>query len=289
MRRGFGLPLFLAVLGTIALIPRPLAAQLPFDVAGNFTPGGLVRVKLPPGLSDLRLNGQPIPEAAPGTYLLGLGRDETGSARLSVRAKDGTLLLREFPIEPRTFSIQRLPALGTTDTPAPEWVRQREVEIAKVTEAKRLAAIRRNEASGWEGPFARPVRGRVTGVYGSQRIYGGLPRSPHWGLDLAAPTGTPVRAPAPAIVRLADGPYLIEGNLVFLDHGAGLTSVYIHLDRIDVKAGDRVAEGDVIGTVGTTGRSTGPHLHWGISLLLPPEGNANPQEIRLDPALIARP
>jgi murein DD-endopeptidase MepM/ murein hydrolase activator NlpD len=246
-------------------------------------------VKLPSGVTDLRLNGQPVPEAAPGTYLLGLGRDESGVARLSARAKDGTLLLREFPIEPRTFSIQRLPALGTTDTPAPEWVRQREVEIARVADAKRLAAVHRNQASGWEGPFVRPVRGRVTGVYGSQRFYGGLPRSPHWGLDLAAPTGTPVRAPAPGVVLLADGPYLIEGNLVLLDHGAGLTSVYIHLDRIDVKAGDRVAQGDVIGTVGTTGRSTGPHLHWGISLLLPPEGNGNPQEIRLDPALLIRP
>ncbi|WP_448580151.1 M23 family metallopeptidase [Thermaurantiacus sp.] len=289
MRRGLGLPLHLAVLLAIALSPRAVAAQSPFDVTGSFTPGGLVRVRLPSGVTDLRLNGQPVPEAAPGTYLLGLGRDESGTARLSARAKDGTLLLREFPIAPRAFSIQRLPALGTTDTPAPEWVRQREVEIARVADAKRLAALRRQEASGWDEAFVRPVRGRVTGVYGSQRFYGGLPRSPHWGLDLAAPAGTPVRAPAAGIVRLADGPYLVEGNLVLLDHGAGLTSVYIHLDRIDVKAGDRVARGDVIGTVGTTGRSTGPHLHWGVSLLLPPEGQANPQEIRLDPALIASP
>ena len=253
---------------------------------GPFTPGGLVRVTLPPGTTDLRLNGAAVPEAGPRTFLLGFGRDETGPARLSARGPDGTLLLRAFPLVPRSYRVQRLPALGTTDTPSPEWLRQREAELAKVVEAKRVAATRRADSSGWQGPFVRPVDGRVTGVYGSQRIYGGLPRSPHWGLDLAAPTGTPVRAPAPGIVRLADGPYLIEGNFVLLDHGAGLTSIYIHLDRIAVKAGDRVAGGDIIGTVGTTGRSTGPHLHWGLSLLLPPESTAAPTEIRLDPALL---
>lgn len=276
----------LATLSAALLLALPGMAQSPFVVVGAFTPGGLVRVALPPGASDFRLNDRRVPEAAPGVFLLGFGRDEKGPARLSARGADGTLLVQELPLQPRSFAIQRLPALGTTDTPAPEWVKRREGEIARVAEAKRLAATRRDEANGWQGPFVRPVAGRVSGVYGSQRIYGGLPRSPHWGLDLAAPSGTPIRAPAPGIVRLADGPFLIEGNLVLLDHGAGLTSVYIHLERIAVKAGDRVGRGDVIGTVGTTGRSTGPHLHWGVSLLAPGESGGPPVETRLDPALL---
>lgn len=263
----------------------PLAAAPPFRTEGAFTPGGLVTVTLPPGARDFRVNGVLVPEAAPGVVLVGFGRDETGTARLSARAADGALLAAEVPLAPRSFRIQRLPALGVTDTPPAEWVKRREAEIARTLAAKREVTARMAESTGWREPFRLPVTGRITGVYGSQRIYGGLPRNPHWGLDIAAPTGTPVRAPASGIVRLAEGPFLIEGNLVLLDHGAGLASVYIHLHEIRVKPGDAVLAGDVLGTVGTTGRSTGPHLHWGLSLLRPGEGAAPPVEIRLDPAL----
>lgn len=289
MRRGGWLARGVAAALALALgLATPLAARVPFRVEGPFTPGGLVTVALPPGARDLMVNGAPVPEAAPGVYLVGFGRDETGTVRLSARGSDGTLLATEIPLAPRSFAIQRLPALGTTDTPAPDWVKRRETEIAKTVSAKREAASRTSESGGWREPFRQPVSGRITGVYGSQRIYGGLPRNPHWGLDIAAPTGTPVRAPASGIVRLADGPFLIEGNLVLLDHGAGLVSVYIHLHEIRVKPGDRVRAGDVLGTVGSTGRSTGPHLHWGLSLLRPAEGQAPPPEIRLDPALVVR-
>ncbi len=263
----------------------PVAAGPPFRTAGPFTPGGLVTVTLPPGARDFRVDDVPVPEAAPGIILLGFGRDATGPVRLSARAADGTLLATEVALAPRRFRIQRLPALGVTDTPAPEWVARRETEIGRTLAAKREAAARTGDSSGWRERFRIPVSGRITGVYGAQRIYGTLARSPHWGLDIAAPTGTPVRAPASGVVRLADGPFLVEGNLVLLDHGAGLVSVYIHLDRIRVKPGEAVKAGDVLGTVGTTGRSTGPHLHWGLSLLRPGVGQGPPIEIRLDPAL----
>ncbi len=269
----------------LASLASSAAAKMPFRTEGQFTPGGLVTVTLPPGARDFRVNGQAVPEASPGVHLIGFGRDETGTVRLSARASDGSLLATEVPLAPRRFNIQRLPALGVTDTPPPEWVKRREVEIAKTLAAKREAAVRTGDSVGWREPFRLPVSGRITGVYGSQRIFGTLPRNPHWGLDIAAPTGTLVRAPAAGIVRLADGPFLIEGNLVLLDHGAGLVSVYIHLDDIRVKAGDSLRAGDVIGTVGTTGRSTGPHLHWGLSLLRASAGEAPPTEVRLDPAL----
>ncbi|WP_194744325.1 M23 family metallopeptidase [Thermaurantiacus tibetensis] len=271
--------------GLLLALGAPALAA-PFRIEGRFTPGGLVRVELPPGARDFRANGVAVPAAAPGVHLLGFGRDETGTVRLTARAADGTLLVTDVPLTPRTFRVQRLPALGTTDAPSPEWVVRRETEIARTIAAKRVIASRPGEASGWREQFRLPVSGRITGVYGSQRIFGELPRNPHWGLDIAAPTGTPVRAPASGIVRLADGPFLIEGNLVLLDHGAGLVSVYIHLHELRVKAGDAVRAGDVLGTVGSTGRSTGPHLHWGLSLLRAGEGQAPFQEIRLDPALL---
>lgn len=266
-------------------LAAPVAATLPFRTEGAFTPGGLVTVTLPAGARDFRVNGTAVPEAAPGVHLLGFGRDEAGTVRMTARAADGTLLATEIPLAPRTFNIQRLPALGTTDTPTPEWVKRREAEIARTAAAKRAAAARPGDAEGWKEPFRMPLSGRITGVYGSQRIFGTLPRNPHWGLDIAAPTGTPVRAPASGIVRLAEGPFLIEGNFVLLDHGAGLVSAYIHLATIRVQPGDAVRAGDILGTVGSTGRSTGPHLHWGLSLLRPGEGEAPQIEIRLDPAL----
>ena len=109
----------------------------------------------------------------------------------------------------------------------------------------------------------KPVAGPRTGVFGSQRLYNGQERSWHNGVDWAAAVGTPVRAPADGVVRLTRDTFM-SGNLVMLDHGLGVSTVYAHLDRMDVRVGQRLQQGDVLGTVGTTGRSSGPHLHWGV-------------------------
>jgi len=114
-----------------------------------------------------------------------------------------------------------------------------------------------------DGRFEKPVEGPRTGVFGSQRLYNGEERSWHNGVDWAAAVGTPVRAPADGVVRLARDTFM-SGNLVMLDHGLGVSTVYAHLDRMDVRVGQSVRAGDVLGTVGTTGRSSGPHLHWGV-------------------------
>jgi murein DD-endopeptidase MepM/ murein hydrolase activator NlpD len=116
-------------------------------------------------------------------------------------------------------------------------------------------------------------------VFGSQRILNGEPRQPHLGLDVAAPAGAPVRAPAAGRVTLAEPDLFLTGGTILLDHGHGLSSVFAHLSRLDVKAGDEVRQGDVIGAVGGTGRASGPHLHWGMSWF----GE------RLDPALLVPP
>ena len=174
------------------------------------------------------------------------------------------------------MSHHRLPAAdpGPLLGSAPELARIRR-------EGAEIAAVRRRDtAATW---FARgfrwPLFGVVTGVYGSQRILNGEPRRPHYGIDIAAPTGTPVGVPAAGLVALAEADLFFTGGTVLIDHGHGLTSVYSHLAEVLVRVGDKVATGDILGTVGATGRVTGPHLDWRVNWF----------KTRLDPALLAGP
>jgi murein DD-endopeptidase MepM/ murein hydrolase activator NlpD len=118
----------------------------------------------------------------------------------------------------------------------------------------------------WRTGFIWPAMGRVSGVYGSQRIINGKPLRPHFGVDVAAPPGTPVRAAAAGTVTLAHGDLYFSGKTVIVDHGLGVSTLYIHMQELRVATGDRVTQGQIIGSIGTTGRSTGPHLHWGLNL-----------------------
>nr|WP_255536415.1 M23 family metallopeptidase [Pacificimonas pallii] len=167
---------------------------------------------------------------------------------------------RTLEIADTEFPESRLPAI-TQRIEASETFRKRRAEqVARIADAR----TRRSALTGWSERFERPAAGRTSGVFGSQRFYGGEPRSPHSGLDIAAPAGAPVRAPASGEVVLAGGGYSFEGNLVIMDHGLGLYSAFLHLSKIDVQVGDMLKTGDPVGKVGSSGRATGPHLHWGV-------------------------
>lgn len=182
--------------------------------------------------------------------------------RLQITHADGRRESHALPVRTRDWRIERVDGVPQqTVTPDPEIAARIAREQAEVASARARDDARSDFAAG----FQWPLRGRISGVYGSQRIYNGTPRSPHSGLDVAAPTGTPLRAPAPGLVTFARPDLYLTGGTVLVDHGHGVSSNFLHLSRLDVKVGDRVEAGQVIGAVGATGRATGPHMHWGMN------------------------
>lgn len=239
---------------------------------GPLKQGGMVVGRVAPG-SAVSLEGRPLRVSGNGLFVMGFGRDAGPTARLDIVYPDGGVEHRELEIAQREYRTQRIDGLEPSKvTPAPEVLERIRKEQAMVDTARMLDDPRLD----FRASFEPPVAGPITGVFGSQRILNGKPRRPHYGVDFAAPSGTPVTAPAPGVVTLVHGDMYFSGGTVILDHGHGLSSVFIHLSRIDVRDDERVEQGAVIGAVGATGRATGPHLHWGVNWF---------QE-RLDPQLL---
>lgn len=233
------------------------AVQLPPDLAQ----GDLVMGRTQPG-SEVVYGDHSLRVDAEGRFVFGLGRDESGPVNLVVKLPDGRLETVQRPVAPREWKIERVDGVPQqTVTPDPAIAARIAREQAKVVAARERDDDRSDFASG----FIWPLQGRISGVYGSQRIYNGTPRSPHSGLDVAAPAGTPIKAPAGGVVTFADPGLYLTGGTVLLDHGHGVSSNFLHLSKLDVSVGDRVEAGQVIGRVGATGRATGPHMHWGMN------------------------
>ena len=248
-----------------------------FTLAGELTQGGWLRGSVPRGTRALSLDGQPLAFAPDGRFLAAFDRDAGASAVLSATLADGRQVSAPLAIAPRAWQIEHV-AVGKRPGAAPsaEFERRRPLELAQINTARAMDT----GAQGWTQDFIWPVRGRISGRFGAQRIYAGEPGAYHSGVDVARPSGTPIVAPADGVVVLAaDSPFTLEGHLLMIDHGMGLNSAFLHLSRIDVKEGDRVYRGQKIGAIGSSGRATGPHLHWSLMW--------NGQ--RLDPALLAGP
>jgi hypothetical protein len=249
--------------------------------------GALVRARLPPGsqLSILAKSSPAAPVAdreirirvaGDGRFVFGVGRDEIGPIQLTITLPDNHHQLVSIPVTAREWDIERVDGVPEdTVNPPPEIAGRIAREQAEVAQARQ----RDDDRDDFSASFAWPLTGRITGVFGSQRVYNGTPKSPHSGLDIAAPTGTPVRAPAGGIITFAKSDLYLTGGTVLLDHGHGLNSTFLHLSRVDVATGDRIDQGQVLGLVGATGRASGPHMHWGLNWF----------NLRVDPQLVVDP
>jgi murein DD-endopeptidase MepM/ murein hydrolase activator NlpD len=265
---------FVAVLVFIAALLAPPARANDVSLTGNFVQGGLVVGTAAPG-TRVMYDGRERRVGEDGMFLVGFGRDTT-TAILELTYPDGRSETRTLEVKPREWLIQRVDGLPQqTVTPDEAQLRR----IRAEAELARAARQRDGAEPLFRNGFIWPAQGPISGVYGSQRILNGQPRAPHYGVDIAAPVGTPVVATTDGVVTLAHEDMFLTGKTVILDHGYGLSSVYSHLHEITVREGERVSQGHTIGRVGGTGRATAPHLHWGMNLF----------DIRLDPALLVPP
>jgi murein DD-endopeptidase MepM/ murein hydrolase activator NlpD len=244
----------------VMLVWGVAAAASELHLEGQLIQGGLVRGQVAPG-SAVWLDGRELRVSADGWFVFGFDRDAPERAELVVRHADGREHRRPLVIATRTYDVQRIDGLP------PRQVTPGEEDLARIEAEARLieaAKLRDTDGLGFAQEVAWPALGPISGVYGSQRILNGEPRAPHRGLDVAAPPGTPVGAMAQGVVSLAEPDMYFTGGTVMVDHGHGLHSIYVHLRNVLVEVGQEVGQGGVLGTVGATGRATGPHLHWGI-------------------------
>jgi murein DD-endopeptidase MepM/ murein hydrolase activator NlpD len=245
------------------------------DLPSEVMQGQLIQGRTTPG-TRIRFGTREIRVSPSGQFVLGAGRDETRDMRLRLEFPDGESRQVDIRVLRRDWPTERVDGVPEkTVNPPPEIAARIAREQAAVAAARDRDDARADFATG----FMWPLSGRTSGRFGRQRIYNGEPRSPHSGTDVAAPQGTALRAPAPGVVTFAQTDLYLTGGTVLIDHGHGVSSVFLHLSRIDVVPGQRIEQGDVLGAVGATGRATGPHMHWGLNWF----------DLRLDPELVAPP
>mgnify|MGYP000491104301 CR=1 FL=1 len=254
----------LAGAGAIGLQRVLAAEERPrFALSGQLTQGGWARGIVPAGTAHLALNGKPVRIAPDGRFLIAFDRDAGPLSHLVAERADGTVEDFTVPVAARAWQIEHIP-IGPRPgaPPSAEFARRRAAELAQINAAR---AIER-AAEGWRQNMIWPAIGRISGRFGSQRIYNGTPGSYHSGTDIATgASGTPFVAPADGVVMLAaPSPFTLEGRLLMVDHGMGLNSAFLHCSDLAVGVGDVVRQGQFIGRIGATGRATGPHLHWSL-------------------------
>ena len=266
--------LMIAVSGNAQDARRPDPVPDVTWLAGSAVEGGLILARVAQG-TGLELDGVSIPVTGTGHAIIGFHRDSDAPSKLVITHPDGSRRQLVIEVAQRDYAIQRIDGLKRDHVTPPQEVLDR---IGADSAAVR-AARARSDAGGGAGDFLQgldmPVEGLITGVYGSQRILNGEPRQPHYGIDIAAPRGTAVTAPAAGRVTLVRDLYF-SGWTVVMTHGLGLNSAFLHLDSVAVAEGEEVPRGAVLGAVGSTGRSTGPHLDWRLDW----------QGRRLDAALV---
>jgi len=270
MRRRF----FIGASLSLATFPA-MAQEKParFSVTGALEQGSLVLGSAPPG-SLVSLDGRPLRISADGRFTFGFAPDQTAPSLVTVRYPDGGGDSRSYTPIVRQYEIQRVNGLPQHMVTPPPEVRAR---IAREAETIFLARLTDSGGTDFLSGFDWPAPGIESGVFGSQRIDNGVPMSPHYGVDMAAPVGTPIRSPADGTVSISADHYL-NGGFTLIDHGQGVSTAYLHQSERLVKTGDSVRRGQRIGLIGATGRATGPHLHWAMNWF----------QVRLDPSRSTR-
>ena len=261
------------LVATLFLFMLPsIAGALTLD--GSFKQGGLVHGNAgDTDISEIWLNNQPVKIGPDGNFVFGFSRDEAQTVTLKIVHADGTVEDRALSVVSQNYNIERVDGLPPRTVHIPE-----EEKARRVVERGQVATARAFENYNlyWLEDFIKPALGRFSGFYGSQRILNGTPRTPHFGLDVAAPIGTEIVAPASGVVTLAQSDFLLEGGIVIIDHGFSIFSTLFHMNSVSVVEGQVIAQGDPIGTVGQKGRASGPHVDWRI----------NWGKVRLDPMLL---
>jgi len=274
-------PVVTALASVAVAVPKPTPApvatgpaQFVFD--GELTQGGWIRGQAPAGSETVALGEQQVPIDEDGYFFAAFDRDEGAQVMLTAVLGDGAVRSVPITVAPRDWQIERVNVARRAGGMSDAFWRIREPELNRINAAREV----RSATQGWRQAFIWPATGRISGRFGSQRIYRGEPGSYHSGLDIAPGAGVPFVAPADGVVVLAaPEEFSLEGKLLILDHGMGLNSAFLHASRLDVQTGDTVRQGQQLGLIGATGRATGPHLHWSMKW----------QDSRLDPLLFLSP
>ncbi len=246
--------------------PAPTPSPIPagpatFLFGGELTQGGWIRGQVPAGSATARLGDEEITFDADGQFFAAFDRDAGPQAVLAAILRDGRVVQAPLTVAPRAWDIEHIDASPTANVPSEQFMARRRPELERIAAARRV----HTGSQGWRQNFIWPATGRISGRFGSQRVYRGEPGSYHSGIDIAGGNGTTYVAPADGVVVLAaETPFTLEGNLLIVDHGMGLSSAFLHSSALLVREGEAVRQGQPLGRIGATGRATGPHLHWGL-------------------------
>jgi len=264
----------LALITSFAASSQVLAAPEQIALTGEIKQGGLLVGKTL-AQNTVTLNGKDITVSKSGDYTFGFSRDDNKSYQLVITSVNGDRVEKTLTPEKRSYNIQRIEGIKKSIMqPNPKSVARARQDSKQVKTARKVASTLDYFAHG----FIAPIEGTITGVYGSQRVYNGVPKNPHFGLDYAGKAGDPVKAPASGTVLLWVPDMFYSGGTMIIDHGHGVSSTFLHLSNSYVKQGDTVEQGQTVAAVGKSGRATGPHLDWRINWF----------NVKIDPALVLK-
>lgn len=256
--------------------PSTFRETVKFGFSVEAIQGGVMIGDAPAGTRSLSFDGEIVPFDEDGKFIIAFNRDAGQAANLVATLDNGETLRQFINIAPRNWKIEHVSINRRATTQSAAFLARRGPELEQINAARAV----HSGSKGWRQSFVWPAKGRISGQFGSQRIYNGDPGSYHSGIDIAAPAGTYFVAPADGVVTLAAAsPFTLEGNLLMIDHGMGLNSAFLHGSEILVKPGQGVKRGEAIGRIGSTGSATGPHLHWSMKW----------KQARIDPILLTGP